>query len=391
MHHQILRNLLQAHVATFLSLSLGVFERVLMLSMSESIGIRLAAGGALVSYAYAVAVPYKASQPGLDSTEHEQTRSTIRRKTTRFVQTQEAQRRQKYVCAQGEQQLTALTLRDLLYAQIPLNSDVKPGAHIGWAFSLLCSLTILAGPAALTEVDHMKLILRTVPVSALDHAWRPLRLLHGVLWRCVVWAFSLTPYASRPKSMNGVSDWRNALRQRLSDDIRQAQVPGIGACLIFVLLGKDDGPFSSALATHFSRDADVTRTIDVLKSMIEHPSRTFLEQGVAILHRLMSDVGADSSKRELSTWDSTTILPRALLDGTLVDAELRQLGDLLQTSDSFGVSSIRALRSSEIEAHWEEFLEIWALAARRVFKNDSIVTYLTVRLLAKASVVQRII
>ncbi|KAI0693267.1 hypothetical protein BC835DRAFT_1086038 [Cytidiella melzeri] len=238
---------------------------------------------------------------------------------------------------------------------------------------MLACLTILVGPAALTEPDHLKLIVKTIPVVAVAHPWKPQACLHGIVWRCLIWNFSLTPYMPRSKAMEGDHDWRNVLRQRATDDIKQAQVEGVGAWLVCALLGKNEKPFAPALANRLPRNADVVRTINVLRGLLEHPHRRLFSEGVAVLGRLTSDVGDETSRRELlSVWDSAAVLPQELLDGTIVEAELRHLAGLEKRVKPFHVGSIRSLCRAEVEEHWEQLLEVWVLAARRVFTDDRV-------------------
>ncbi len=285
---------------------------------------------------------------------------------------QESQRKQANEDEGGAQASGPANLRSLVYAEIPLDADTTPGAHVGWAFSLLASLIILAGPATLSEKDYLRFVLRAIPLGASYHRWLPLRSLHGFLWRCLVWAFSLTPYMSRPKSMVGINDWRNKLRHRTTEYIQQAHALDVGPCLIHALLGKNETPFSPALADHLPRRLDVTRTIDVLKGLIGHRSDSFFVQGLEVLLRVTSGVGADisSSRKDCSTWDLTAPLITDLLHGVLVDIEVQNMKHVLQSSTPFDISSIRLLCSAEIEEHWVQFLDIWVPAARRVFNAD---------------------
>ena len=295
----------------------------------------------------------------------------LRRATIKFVQAQEDQRRRATDGGGGVQKLDACCLRTLLYAEIPLNTDTKPGPHVGWAFSLLGSLTVLAGSAALSNTTFLKLVLRSIPYSASTHPWIPLRSLHSFLWRCMIWAFSLTPYMSRPVEMNGVDGWRSILRQRYTEYIQSAQLLEIGPCLVYALLGKDEHPFHDVLAKRLPRTADVDRAANVLQGFMKHPSNSFFIRGTDVLVRLTSEVGVDASTRERSPWDPSALLQIKLLDGSLVSAELKHMKGITQSSEPFDIRSIRPLCVTEIEDHWDQLLELWVLAARRIFNSDN--------------------
>ncbi|KAI0086959.1 hypothetical protein BDY19DRAFT_957657 [Irpex rosettiformis] len=369
---KMLHTLLLMHPLIFLEAAMDLYPRILTLSTSPYLSVRFRAASAIASFANAIVQSYKVEDSGSTfSTKYVKIRSTIRRATLRFVHAQEAQRRQEAGHKGGAWQNNIPCLRALLHAEIPLDADTKPGPHVGWAFSLLGSLTILAGPAALSDPDHLRLIVRSVPYSVASHPWLPLRSLHGFLWRCVIWAFTLTPYMSHPKEMKNIDNWRSALRQRSADYIRPVQVLEVGPCLVYALLGKDEKPFSSTLAESLPRSDDVVRTIDVLRGLVEHPSNSFFSQGVEVFLRLTSEVGSDTSRRDHPPWDPTAPLPMKLLDGSLVDTELKHMKEALQSSTPFDINSVRPLCSTEIEEHWEQLLEVWVPAARRVFKADN--------------------
>lgn len=362
----MLHRLLVTYPALFLRRVLEPYEDILSLLVSETPLLRLRAAYAVAGYAHAVVTSGSIHPPdAVREDDFEQVRGSIRRRTARFIKTQSEEEKRR----SG----TSPSLKKLLQAEIPPTPDVEPGHQAGWAYSVLGCLTILTGSAMFLDKDCMLLIAEVLPVTGLDHLWVPTRALHSFVWRCLVWNFVWTPYMSRSKLVPRTDNWRAEKRQHFTDNIKQAQAPGVGAALVSALLYKDEKPFGPALTTSLPRDTDVVRSIGIVKGLVSIPGTTLFTEGVSILNRLMSGVGYDTTRREPTPWTAEALVPLDLLDGVLIEIDRKHMLRLMKSHSTFQYNAIRALSDTEVEAHWEELLNVWLLAFKRVVTDDKLV------------------
>lgn len=92
---QMMHSLLLTHPSVFLNHALAFYPRILALSVSPHLNVRLRAASALAGYANAIVFSYKTDPPCLTtSSSCEKLRSVYRRQTVSFVLSQESQRKQ---------------------------------------------------------------------------------------------------------------------------------------------------------------------------------------------------------------------------------------------------------------------------------------------------------
>ncbi|KIP06854.1 hypothetical protein PHLGIDRAFT_128033 [Phlebiopsis gigantea 11061_1 CR5-6] len=264
------------------------------------------------------------------------------------------------------------TLRDLLAAAIPQSPKEPCGTDTPWAFSVLGSLIVLSEGYLFTSSSLLKMVFRCLP-GARNHDWKPLRGLHSFIWRCIIWALARTPHVKNlPPSDDPAETAEQNFRRKVLSTVRQDGRPGVRSALVYALRSMESTP-SGPKSTSTPEDEGIRDSLLVIRDLVANPHEALFIEGLGLLRQLTSASGSSASY-DNSTSDLTSILPVALLNGSLAHAHVQDLGRVVRKMNDIEVNTVRPLTENEVNAHWEELVCLWELCIKRAVADHPEVT-----------------
>jgi hypothetical protein len=262
-------------------------------------------------------------------------------------------------------------LPTIVTAAITAEEPSHPGEGPQWAFTVLSSFIVLLGSSLFSHPRSLKFILPSLARS-LTHKRRAVRSLHPQVWKCLVWAFSRISVDSfGAHEANGGADKSSFRTEECALlVVKQELRRDAGVTLVSSLLGMAAATESGSL--HSGTDY-VTKALDVLKEMVFSDSKSTQAAGLSLLARLLSSVGASSTATSSDCiWDYDVILPRSLLDGTILRTKWDQLPDVTRSLAATSCSEVRQLSEMQIIQHWDELLVIWVKSVKIALQESGV-------------------
>lgn len=237
----------------------------------------------------------------------------------------------------------------------PLGTDDTPASARGVvrALIVLASVIVIMGPDVFTDKACLKLVFKTMERPE-SRKLQSIRLLHALIWRCLVWAFAELRVKEPPSSK---------VRRNALEVVKQERRHGVATTLITSLLG--------ASSLHDSPQAEhhnVKESVAVLRSMAEDRDSVRAEART-ILSRLTSAIGSAPTPPSTPAADGKFfgggILVKELFDGTILRASDERLSTLLPALVQSSVERVRPLTEPEIVESWDGLIEAWTTLVKK--------------------------
>ncbi|KAH9891761.1 hypothetical protein C8Q73DRAFT_87371 [Cubamyces lactineus] len=228
-----------------------------------------------------------------------------------------------------------------------------------WAIATICCLVILSGPGIFIGTRPLKLVLDTV--GSIGKSKSPAAMdMVACTWKCLVWAFL------RIRHDADESDW--SARGAAFNIVRQELRAGVGASLVAGLMARSAGRIECGVQA--GSDINPEWAISVLRDMISNPSVDVYREGIVILERLTSGIGASTQGSEGPTasrehWTPNDIVVKAFLSRHVLKAEFKTFIAALRTANNANTSVILPLDEVEVLTHWGSLMAILVLAFKR--------------------------
>ena len=323
--------------------------------VSSSRFLRLRAAIALAGFTHAAIWTHTSKVSRAESEAFADARRHICERVREFAHTH---------CVRSNQPMSApATLRDLVSAAVPSSSTGAYSADVSWAFSVMACLTVLSDGHVFTTPPLLKLVIRALQ-PARHHQWGPLRALHSLVWRCLVWSFARLSESATTSRIPQTEEEQD-VREKAFAVIRQDGRRGVRSALVHALLGQSVNKAGTRFSSDASSDADVRKVISVVRDLITDKRKVYFSEGTALLQRLTSAIGSSSSGGTLSKYDQHHILPKLLLDGRLVDVELQHIEQVICVAPEFDPNDVRPLSEEEVDTHWDDLFGVWEEATKR--------------------------
>ncbi|KAH9841456.1 uncharacterized protein C8Q71DRAFT_700943 [Rhodofomes roseus] len=346
-----LGSLLHAHSSIFLESCTLIFPPVIKRLSSDVDHIRTEAVYALSGFAFAVV--------SHDQDTRRMSVGPLRRPLQNSID-----------AADGKQASPSSKTRNLVTTVMALlGSGDKPAPtqHVVRAQVILASAIAISGAEIFTHKASLKLVLK-VSAETARHNRRSVRIVHALVWRCLVWAFA---ELQRESDAGNTQKPLRKIRNSVLEVIKQERRDGIGAALISTLLGSP--------LTHgdpLAKQKNVGEAIAVLRSMAEDSANVRAEAR-AILSRLTSAIGSAPTPPSTPATEGRSlgegIIVKELLDGTIQRMSEEQLAKALPELTQFSVEGIRPLMEAEIVASWDKLVESWmALVKKDVLGSQGV-------------------
>ncbi|KII86624.1 hypothetical protein PLICRDRAFT_177378 [Plicaturopsis crispa FD-325 SS-3] len=216
-----------------------------------------------------------------------------------------------------------------LVAMTTLSTPAMP------TLALLASLVVLAGPHLFTTAALLKLVFPALS-HACVHKQRAVRRACVGVWLCIAWAYGRLCMAGENA---------NNIREKAFLVVKQEVSGGIGVALVAIILG-------------VGGDDCVEKALVVVGDMVRHAQDDIHRAGLALLCRLVTLASPQSPRSQGVKWDLNRIIPRALLDG-------RVLNGVKIDEQYVSTADVRALDDDEIKGHWEALVDMLALCGNR--------------------------
>ncbi|KDQ62521.1 hypothetical protein JAAARDRAFT_66222 [Jaapia argillacea MUCL 33604] len=345
-------NLLQNHTATVLPHFAPLLPQILSHLISSNIPLRHQAAATLGAFAL-VLVHHPPSSALLPSG----LQDSISHQVASFIKAQSNQAR-KRKAKPGDGGKPGY-LPNILNSAIARDSG-EPGKGPQWAISVLASLTVLSDYHLFSHPSTLKMVMNCVALAKV-HPRVGVNALHAHVWRYFIWSFSRMP-----------ADDDDATRDRALLVVKQDLGNGIGIAIVTALLPLRTLPHGDSGNTHLLTTGDPTHSaLVIVEELLRHESRATFYDGIAVLTRLLSGVGAVEELPKASTpaKGSPVCIDFALLDGRILDAKWDTLKALVSRLRSIVTESLRTLSEVEMVEHWERLFQLWTLAVKRCLQD----------------------
>lgn len=225
------------------------------------------------------------------------------------------------------------------------------------ALIALANVVVIMGSDAFSHKATLTLIFKT-----LEHPQGrkliSVRLLHALVWQCLVWAFKELRAKEPPSSK---------IRRHAFKTIKQERRHGVAAILIASILAPSaahDPQGDPSRTTHH----DVEDSVTVLRGMAEDRESVRAEARV-VLSRLTSAIGSAPTPPSTPAPDGKFfgdgILAKELFDSTILRASNERLSTLLPTLVEISTERVRPLTEPEIVGSWDGLVEVWITLVKK--------------------------
>ncbi|KXN87615.1 hypothetical protein AN958_08396 [Leucoagaricus sp. SymC.cos] len=323
---KLFSTLLRAHPSEFLNCLPHLFPHILALAVEDTVPVQLQTLSTLRSI-----VALKLDSP--DTTWSRKLAS----QTHAFIKSQST----KLTISQSR------SLRSTLTSAI--TGENSNWDHRGplWALLLTACLICLSDASMFTHPHSVKLLVSILGQAANDKRTF-VRALHPHIWICLVWCFSRLP-----KDTNTGSDLVD-IRTRVFDLLKQELRSGIPTALVASILS------SSSVTT-----SDIVCVLDLVKVLLSSSKESQIREGVGLLSRLLSSVGAPSApSRHNDIRPLSDIVRRDLFVGPVLElpeAQIRALSTRLSGPDD---RFVQPFTEDQIRENWKGLVELWVHAIR---------------------------
>ncbi|KAH9936203.1 uncharacterized protein B0H18DRAFT_1113630 [Fomitopsis serialis] len=339
-----LGNLLQAHSSILLQVHCMILPSVLNQLASDSELVRTEAAHALGSFAFAAL--------SHDTDAHRMSEGPLRRSLQTFI---DAATSKQSMISEDVKNLVASFTRSLGPGDTPTRTLV-------WRQVIIASIIATLGSEVFTHKASLKLIIKTLG-QIKQRKLQVLRLMHALVWRCLVWAYAELQRRDVP-GHSRISPAK--VRDGALELIKQEQRDGIGAALISTLLCSPPLNRTQGDSAH-AKHQDVTEAVAVLRKMASDRASVRAEAR-AILSRLTSAIGSAPTPPTTPATDGRSlgegIVVKELFDGTILRVDVERLSTMLPELVPFSVEKIRPLTEAEIVGSWDALVEIWKILVK---------------------------
>ena len=220
-----------------------------------------------------------------------------------------------------------------------------------WALLFTACLIYITDFHLFTHPHSLKLIM-PVLAQAVSHKRTYVRALHPHVWTCLVWCYSRLP-------INGGKDPHTGqdmavIRRNAFKLVKQEMRGGIATALVA----------SRSYRTMTKRD--VVQVLKLVKEILDSSKEGQTREGIKILGRLLSAVGAPSdingsNRPQNDVRNFSEIVTRELFVGSLSLSE-SQLRALLTRLPGPDERFVQPLTEDQIRENWKELVELWVHA-----------------------------
>jgi hypothetical protein len=310
----------------FLPTFADILPSVLACLTSQNLTLRAQAANAIISLAHAL---------GHLRTPSASLVASLSQTTTGYIDEQRKDRK-------SPQELSSLgkAFSSCIHADTPSHLALSPM----WALSVIAAVIVLSGADALSHPKTIKFVLGHLQ-TAMAVKRTTVRATTGIVWRSLIWA-CLQLDNSDETDDKKIGGWRV---------VRQIVDGAIGISLVGALVGQTD-----------LKANRVPQALQVVSTMIKKGGKT-CEEAVDILEKLLCRVGSSVEGRSEESWEDSKLLSEPLFDGTLLEAEWKNLATHVKDALNKGVAirDIRPLREDQVTEHWDSLFTIWKAAVER--------------------------
>lgn len=223
-----------------------------------------------------------------------------------------------------------------------------------WALTSIAALVILGDAQIFSHPRSLKIVFDALRYSS-RHKTPAVASLHTEVWACLVWALSRSFSIQDGSHVEARKDTYQRAFQLLAQEMR----PSVGTRLVAVLV-RDHSPTDGQPL----RAWNVQQAVAIIKQLMKDPCLQTFHEGYALLHRLVS--GVPSSPSASSEPSLSDFVRDTLVNGSCLRMSLPDLEQALKDPHPFPLSYIHALTEAEVQAHWQDLSESWAMAAERL-------------------------
>jgi hypothetical protein len=223
-----------------------------------------------------------------------------------------------------------------------------------WLFSTMSSLIVLSDHHLFSHSDAFKFFMR-LAVMGFAHVRSVVRGLAQRLWSCLAIAFTRIPD----------EDVRTKEAVFLYFD--RSPRSDIGIAIVTMLLNTSAAPLSSPPEQITSFDA-VSRALVLVRNMAHDSDKHISSDGLSLLQKLMSGVGAPAPSTPDMTTSSPT-LPMSLFDGSLLTDKWDR--STLRSIHRSSLTEVRHLSEAEIICHRTLLRSTWVHLAQSRISYES--------------------
>lgn len=310
----------------FLPTFAEILSSVLACLTSQILTLRVQAAHAIMSLAHAL---------GHLPTPPTSLVASLGRTTTDYIDEQRKERK-------PPQDLSSLgkVLSACIHENTPAHTALSPM----WGLSVIAALIVLSGADAFRHPKTIKFVLGHLQ-TAMAVKKTTVRATTGIVWRSLIWTcVQLDNSGETDDKKNG--GWRV---------VRQIVDGTIGISLVAALVGQKE-----------TKRIRISQALEVVGAMIKKGGKT-CEEAVDTLDRLLCGVGSNVAGQGEESWKDSKLLTEPLFDGTLLEAEWKNLATHVKDALTKGVvvKDVRPLREEEVIEHWNVLFAIWQTAVKR--------------------------
>lgn len=208
----------------------------------------------------------------------------------------------------------------------------------------LASLVLLSGPALFSNTQPLEFLLEVIGVT-LTHENSFVRALHPCIWRCLIWTWAQMLARAETFDSDMMDLSFRAIKKELTG--------GLGATVTSILLRKCN-PDYSPLTVRGNKWLE--QGFSVVQCMIYGECPSTQKQGIALLQLITIGSSSETGGSPLSE-DFRDVLPMFLVDGAVLDIQLKDLPSLIRKNP---VAVARSLTEPEIGFLYEILFEEWS-------------------------------
>lgn len=261
---------------------------------------------------------------------------------------------------------TEVRLPAVIMSAIEVMKAPRTGDGPTWAVCVLTSLTVLSDAYLFSHAPTLKLVISSLAVAATNKR-TAVRELQPLVWRCLVWAFSRL--SADLHQMRDGEDDAKGMKERAFRVIIQELGGGNAIAVSALLLCSEGDPEPTA--------DSVPKVLGIVKDLIGSDKKHSRHEGVAILTRLLSLIGAHCGSKAIDV-DQNTFVTRELVNGAILHCRWEELGRLVDSLAPPAIDSIRQLSEDEIIKHWDALVDIWTVVVRSSIRDSDIMVSVSV-------------
>ncbi|KAJ3567736.1 hypothetical protein NP233_g6170 [Leucocoprinus birnbaumii] len=224
-----------------------------------------------------------------------------------------------------------------------------------WSLLFIACLIRISDTQIFLHPRSLRLV-TPILARAATHERAYIRALHPHVWKCLVWCYSHLPNTGGRDPLSGRD--LEETREKAFNYVKQELKTGIPTALVALVLSKG----SPAITKQ-----DIHQALGLIKETLASNKESQVREGVSLLSRLLSSVGAPSKTSESGQDRSdvrafSDIVVRDLFVGSFLDLPENQMRALSMHLPGPDERFVRPLTEDQIKENWEELVELWVYA-----------------------------